>query len=159
MFKVVVITLVFVLSVSVCFALDSGLIVEDYKKIRYVIEYLGRDELDTGLTEKLVKSKIELQLRRNGLTPVEPTEDNSDYYKGYLYININTFPDRACTIRVQYMRNVLYMSSQDSPVYAVQGAVYTNTTLINTDIPDHIFKYLADRLDVFINEYLKANEK
>ena len=49
----------------------TGLEVTSHDSLRVVIERLSEKTVAIGLTEKILKDKIELRLRRNGITPTD----------------------------------------------------------------------------------------
>jgi hypothetical protein len=158
--RLVPITL-FVLIIMCCligdpiFALDLlvSLHVEDYKNIHVVIEGLSEGIKSTGLTDELLKAKVELQLRRNGLNPIEGFEDLDPF----LYINLLTAGD-AFNVSVSFQRWVHYSSGGRS--YGTSATVWDKTSNgIFTKQTSFILECLADHLDMFINDYIEVNEK
>ena len=139
--------------VQVSHALDSGLEIASHKRLNVVIEDLGDDERQAGLTKDLIRAKVELQLRRNGISPIAKDE----YKPGYLYVWVSTV-DHAFHVEVQFKRTVTY--SSEGRMYetftSVWGESYTGTFAGGSS---YILQQLANLLDLFINDYLKANQE
>ena len=134
-------------------AFDSGLEIESHKRMYVVIEELVDGDRQAGLTKELIRAKVELQLRRNGINPNAKPENND----GYLNVNVNVVRN-AYHFDVRFKRIVMY--SSEGRRYETVASVWEksgNGTFARD--PLFILQHLADGLDVFINAYLKANQK
>jgi len=132
---------------------DSGLEIASHKRLEVIIEGLPDNSRQAGLTQDLIRAKVELQLRRNGISPIAKDE----YKPGYLYVWVSTV-DHAFHVEVQFKRTVTY--SSEGRMYetfaSVWGESYTGTFAGGSS---YILLTLANLLDLFINAYLKANQE
>ena len=130
----------------------TGLKVADYKTISYVIEPLSDDAAEIGLTNNRLQTRLELRLRQTGLVPVtaagEPT---------FLYINVNVVGG-AFPIELSFNRTVSF--SDAGREYIVQFARVWQTSSAGTHSghPEYIVIGVDQRLDRFLNEYLRVNQ-
>lgn len=134
---------------SVAFGFDSGLEMANSMKLSVIIECSDNSDPKVGLTEDLIRAKLELQLRRNGISPAsEPTD-------GVLSIGLTTV-GTAFSVHISFKRIVSY--SVDGHTYSA-GADMWSQTILGTHRRNNSFilKRTADLLDEFINAYLKAN--
>ena len=134
-------------------AFDSGLEIESYKRMDVVIEELDDDDRKAGLTEELIRAKVELQLRRNGIVP----NAKQEYKHGYLYVRVYRV-GKAFTWDVKFNRKVTY--SSEGRTYETIASVWSKSAVGTfSGGSSFILQGLADGLDMFISAYLKANQK
>jgi len=99
------VVLIVLLLANVAHAWDSGLEIENPKRIDVVIEKVDEKTIMNGLSTELIRAKVELQLLRNGIIPnANPQTQNKS---GYLYVNINIHGN-AYGCRVGFHRIVNY---------------------------------------------------
>jgi len=152
-------TFIIIFPMTICLALDTGTGLEilEYEEVHIVIEYLSQDALDAGLSRDLIRSKVELQLRRNGLKPLDPEMSKS----GHLYVNVFVIGS-AFSISVKFSRVVSYAPDyfqKPDETYETFATVYSKHYLMSGNVkPSEVYGAIADLLDGFINEYIKANE-
>jgi hypothetical protein len=127
----------------------SGLEVEDYKNIDVVIERLSEDAKKEGLSRDIIRAKVELHLRRYGFNPKEGLDP-------YLYVRI-TISGTAFSCEVAFKRALKYTTGGHK--YKIVGSVWVKGITGVFDEDTYIYQALSDLLDIFINDYLKANEK
>ncbi len=132
---------------------DSGLETAKYKYIFIILERLGSEASNIGLTFDSIYTRVELRLRSAGLTPdIEGKNDDS-----YLYVNVFVV-GAAYTVAVRYERRVIFTAGD-------QQYIYYSPTWESASIGTHarsrvyIMNALDQQLDKFLNEYLKVNQK
>lgn len=132
---------------------DSGLEIDGYKTIRIVVEQTSDDAIEMGLTQDLIQTKVNLQLRRNGITPT------SDITKvGYVYVYVNVIGN-GFICQVQFERIVTYTRSHTSRfTFETFGTTWDNTVFgTHGGSTRSVLDCMADSLDLFINAYLETN--
>ncbi len=107
-----------------------------------------------GLTRQLIQSKVELQLRRNGITPT--TAEASLELGYYLYINVNVI-DSSSSTSVEFIRIVTYIV--DDKIYKITAATWTKGSVVTHSNAKIVIDQLLDDIDIFCNEFLSVNEK
>jgi hypothetical protein len=145
--------LVLLLVSHTAFAWDSGLEIDTPERMDVIIEELGEDARSAGLSEDVIRAKVELQLRRNGIIPnAEP-----EYKDGYLYVRV-TISGVAFSSEVSFKRDVTYVVK--GKTYKTIATVWekSGTGIFDRDSA-HLLGLLADYMDMFINAYLKVNRK
>ena len=132
---------------------DSGLETAKYKYIFIILERLDSEASNIGLTADSIYTRVELRLRSAGLTPdIEGKNDDS-----YLYVNVFVV-GAAYTVAVRYERRVNFTAGDQqykhySPTWeSLSTGIHGNNTA-------NIMNSLDRRLDKFLNEYLKVNQK
>jgi hypothetical protein len=128
--------------------------VEDPREIYVFIAPLSEDDQKIGLTRDLIQTKVELQLRRNGITPnTVAVAENITH--PYLTVTVIISGD-AFSILIFFSRIVYF--SVNGRTYETMATVWSKgSTGIYANQSSFILQSLADRLDSFINGYLKAN--
>jgi len=139
---------------EVSYALGSGLEVESHKRLNVVIEGLDDGDRQAGLTEELIRAKVELQLRQNGISPTAKLDTQKAWY---LYVRVDTVRKAFC-IDVQFTRLVTY-SSEGRMYESLAGVWDKSITGVFAADSSFILQQVANGLDLFINDYLKANQK
>lgn len=129
----------------------NGLETSNYKNVSLLIESLTEDAEKIGLTEERIKTKCELRLRQSGLNP------SSDRRFEHLYVNISVV-SQALNIRIDFKRPVLFEVGKKR--YRKMASTWCESiTGTHGDNPEFIIQSLNELLDMFLNEYLKANSK
>ncbi|MCB2168431.1 MAG: hypothetical protein KQI78_12285 [Deltaproteobacteria bacterium] len=149
--KAVLLALLLCLVPSVLLAVEgTGLETGGNKNISFLVEGLSDDTRKVGLTKDLIKAKVELQLRKNGLKGSDDADLN-----GFLYVNVNAI-EGAYSIIILYKRPVTYTVGSES--FDVVGDVWSKSSVGNHGgSSDFIIKWVLRYIDVFSAEYLKAN--
>ena len=131
---------------------DSGLIIENYKRVRISIKDISDDGKKIYLTKDAVRSKVVSQLQKNGLVPT-----NDPTIEGVLSIQLNVFQD-TCAINISFNRLVYYSSRHKT--YVTFGKVWhKNAILIHSGDASYILNSLETHMDDFISAYKRENEK
>ena len=138
-------------------AFSSGLEVDDYRRVKVVVE--GPPEAITriGLTEERIRTRVELRLRALNLTPLSEEDPRGEF----LYVSVNGV-GRAYSIHVEFVRDVTYFVADSGLTYTALrslAASWTSggSTGTHGDDPTFVLNSLDQYLDQFLNEYLKAN--
>jgi hypothetical protein len=131
---------------------DSGLKVKDHESLNVTIEGLSDENRRKGLSKELIQAKIELQLRQYGINPTTAPR----YEDGYLCIYVN-IAGSAYSVDVEFKRRVRY-SCNGNTYESIASVWETGGTGIYGRDPSLIIQNLADLIDIFINDYIKANQ-
>ena len=130
----------------------TGLEVADYKTVGYLVEGLSNDEAEMGLNENRLQTRVELRLRQAGLVPALAQTGQLPYLS--LEVTVHS---QAFAIRLRFMRLVSFSDSGRD--YYKNAAVWsTGATGIHAGDPEYIVGSVDQRLDEFLNEYLKVNQ-
>jgi hypothetical protein len=107
-----------------------------------------------GLTEDLIRSKAELQLRRNGV-PVGAREDA--LASGiYLYVKCGV-TGKAFALNIDFHRDVIY--SVDGNLHSVNASTYHKGGQgTHGGDASYVIQALTDIIDMFSNDFLRANQ-
>ncbi len=126
------------------------------RAISVVIEDLGPDEESLGLTKSRLQTRVELRLRRSGITVLEDAIP-------FLYININVkkVPTGLYAVATEVSLKQQVYLVRDSSI-EISGVTW-NVASVGTvgenrlarSILDHVGKYV----DEFANDYLAANPR
>ena len=132
----------------------TGLEVESTKL--YVNIYdLSEDAKEIGLDKQLIRSKIELALRQND---IEVLNEFSYSYPYSLEVEISFIGNKysgAFSMILSFKRNVTY-SSGDTDYIRTVISYFQGVTATSPDT-DYIINALEDQVDIFINEFHRAN--
>lgn len=133
----------------------TGLEVGSPRSLRVVIEDLSQTTTEHGLTEKILKDKIELRLRRNGIAPTDSRASDC-----LIYLNLGTTRN-GYSFTLEFCRSVSYrVAGQEytisAPVWIKNGfGVCTDRRQFRRVVVDTIL----DRVDTFTNQFLKVNTR
>lgn len=133
----------------------TGLEVTSPYSLQVRIEPLSEKTVVIGLTERNLKARIELRLRRNGITPTDNRA--SDYL---LYLNIGS-TDNAFSFTLEFIRLTIYYVGDreytiSAPVWIMNGfGVYTDPREMRAAIVEMVL----ERVDSFSSEFLKVNTR
>lgn len=139
----------------------TGLEVEE-PEIQVFIANLSDDAKDIGLSKELVRSKVELALRRNGITVIDPfrihdIEENEVKTLDHILSVEILVVGNAFSFYINFFRTVRYQSSDKD--YITRAAVWTRSaTGTHGYSSSYIIESLEDYLDIFINEFFRAND-
>ena len=170
--RVTIFLMVFVLLASVQGVLNaaddvSKITLEGVESFFIGVEYLSEDAKNLGLSRELIQSKVEVQLRKDGLPVVdEATKDESlkkpGYGGEYLYVQITAAKlDSgyfAFYIDLEFCQIVkLYRNGAWGPEATTWD---TGRIGLMTSAPgkDEIIGDLLDLVDEFSNDFLSVNE-
>ncbi len=126
------------------------------RAISVVIEDLGPDEESLGLTKSRLQTRVELRLRRSGITVLEDAIP-------FLYVNINVKKTStglyAVATEVSLKQQVYLVRDSSIEITGVTWNVASVGTVgenrLARSILDHVGKYV----DEFANDYLAANPR
>lgn len=131
----------------------SGLEIDNPRKVEVLIESLGDDAKEAGLSESLILAKVNLRLRQNGLTPVNREKEREQ--EGILHVN-TTVVNNAYYMSVSFYRIVFYYSNNQLITKLAPTWVKESTGTFGRDA-NFILNNLENHIDVFIDAYLSAN--
>jgi len=142
-------------AVSAAPLIGTGLEVAHLGSLRVLIEDLSETTKQLGLTDDVLKDKIELRLRRNRITPSDSR--TSDYF---LYLNLGT-TQNSYSFTLEFSRSLVYRVGEQE--YSIVAPVWIKNGFgVNTDrrkMRDDIVNRILDRVDTFSNEFLKVNRR
>jgi len=142
--------------------------------IGVLVEGLGEDSKDrTGLTERELKTALELRLRQNGIKVYSTLEAGragsenitAHYLEGSpgLYLNVNILPARSsCVYVVTLVMSQTVMLLRD-PTKETLATTWETPGELGygpcNKIGESILERVARAVDAFSNDYLAANPK
>jgi len=127
---------------------DSGVVVPKGTPIKLIVEDVDDEEQRLGLTVDYIRSKAELQLRRNGIRPVRKSPEPY-----YLYVNVQTVSS-AFSVSVQFSRWVTYTVGTQE--YGLIARTYDKSvTGMHAGDKKFIIGELLDLIDGLSNEILR----
>lgn len=120
----------------------TGLEIDNYKSIEYLIEALSEGAKKVGLNESRIVNKVELRLRQAGLKPSEMSAAD----RPYLYVQMNVV-GRGFSIKLAYKRRIIYnVGSRSFELYG--GSTWDTGLTGNAGDADYIMGGLDDAMDV-----------
>jgi predicted phage tail protein len=125
--------------------------VSGYRNLYVVIEKLSPDAQRIGLTDTVVRNRVELRLRAAGIKPVG-TLERADY----LYVMIGVV-GAAFSVEVTFDRSVTYFdgASMREAAAATWSKSFLGTHGFNAT---YILGGVDQVLNDFLNAYLRANQ-
>lgn len=133
---------------------DRGLMVDSGTRVYVMVEVLSDDAKAIGLTEELITSKVELQLRRNGV----PVGSEQEALASGTFLDVNCgVTGKAFALNVDFNREVSYLV--DGKLRSVIASTYHKGAR-GTHGGDsrNVMQLLTDIIDVFSNDYLRSNQ-
>lgn len=128
----------------------SGLEVSNYKSLGLLIESLPEYAKKMGLMKENIQTRCELQLRQAGIRPT-PEKDE------YLYVNI-ALTDESYNISLSLERPVYFKAN--GMVHITTGSTWVYGAIGSYgNRAEYLLKSIEKVIAVFINEYLKNNQK
>ncbi|MBF0279472.1 MAG: hypothetical protein HQM13_16865 [SAR324 cluster bacterium] len=133
----------------------SGLEVTKPGQIKVLIEKLGEESKQWGLTENKIRNAVEEKLQNFKITSL-PESDFSLPYRLYLELQVL---DSVFQIRISFERVVSYRVGKEE--YHTFASVFQRNSIgINSKKEgDHPLKILNRFLDDFLDAYRKANQR
>lgn len=134
---------------------DTGVELPKNSPIPIVVEQLSKDALDIGLTEDLIRSKVELQFRRNGIQPA--AGDPKSIAKGYfVYVRVSVAKS-VFALDIGFHRNVTYtVLGQD---YSTGATTYDKSAIgVHGGDSSYVISKLLEGVDLLSNEILKSRK-
>ena len=131
----------------------NGLEVDNTTQLKVLIEYMTEEQEKIGLARERIEARVNQSLRKAGITPVSAPPGTGDY----LYVNVNAL-DSSFTISIAFERGIFYRSG--GKWFTTIAITWRNGgTGIAHSNPDYILDRIAQNVEVFCNEFLKANGK
>ncbi len=128
---------------------QTGLEVANHEEVRLVVEDLDQDALDIGLSQIRIESRVNVRMRQVGL---KLTTEKPEF----LYIRVQVV-GAGYNIHLDFNRVVGFFLEDD--LYSTYAAVYDKgITGIHGRNPDFIISQLDILLDIFLSDYLDAND-
>jgi hypothetical protein len=158
--KIIIIILLLVLTIAMlpynskAAKQGTGLEVESPKLFVHIAD-LSKDAKEFGLSKQLIRSKIELALRQND---IEVLNESSLFYPYTLYVEILFVGDKysgGFGIALYFTRNIEYSSGGTN--YKKYAPSYNQSMIGTSTDKDYIMNSLEDQVDIFINEFHRAN--
>jgi hypothetical protein len=117
-----------------------------------LVEDVSDDAKKIGLSKEGIEACVNRTLRQAGITPGGPRD-----FAGAIFVNINVVGD-SFTISISFKRPVFY--SRGDKWFRTVGATW-DQSVTGTHGRDgrYILDNIANQLEVFCNEFLKANGK
>jgi hypothetical protein len=127
----------------------TGLEVDNYRELPYLVEDLPESILSTGLTRERIETRIELRMRSAGLTPTEAGSSP------YLYVRIGGIGNGFDT-QVDLNRDVnYYLDDPSSDRYLVRQFIDAATWSTGTmETHGGRAAYLLETLDQYLDRFL-----
>jgi len=139
----------------------TGLEVSDSKSLCVVVEKLPTALVDRGLTRERVEARVNSILRKNGITPLARDAFSSSTELGALNsldISIDAF-GAAFSTQLAFVRPVSYLDGK-TPRW-VTASTWTRAS-VGLDLTlgtASILEGVGDGVEIFVNDFLKANHK
>src|SRR5262245_584519 len=133
---------------------SNGLEANNTTRLRVVIEVLSKEAKKIGLSQKRIEAGVNQSLRKAGITPVSAPPGTGDY----LYVNVNVIASGSFAINISFHRQVFYRSGRKW--FTTEASTWRRGGVgIAHGDADYILDGIARHVEVFCNEFLKANGK
>ncbi len=127
----------------------KGEVLEGINALDVLIESLNEEALELGLTENRLQTVTELRLRKEGIKITGPQDPT-------LYVNVNVV-GKAYHISLEIKELLDLIRIKNSCLVVVTyNKGFTGT---HGNKPEFIVSSLSILLDIFLNDYYKANPK
>jgi hypothetical protein len=131
------------------------------QSLNVVVEDLEPDLIKAGLTRLQIQTDVEIKLRRAGIKLTGAEKYSPESYYSYLYIRVSSFqhPDMpkvfAFHIEATLNQSVILERNKSKSI----GATWKKdlTGIVGSDNVRQVRDHISDVIDLFINNYLKAN--
>ncbi len=133
----------------------NGLEVDTTSKLRVVVENPSPDAEKLGLTRERIEARVNQILRKAGITPA--AKEDLEVGDRFLYVNINV-GSPSFSVTIQFERRVFYQVGNRS-VTKIGTTWHGGSTGTHGGKRDFILDGLAGHIEIFCNEFLKANGK
>jgi hypothetical protein len=140
----------------------NGLETGSTTRLQVLIERLSEDENKIGLTRERVEARVNQSLRKAGITPIplRPEEGfkvSEELGLDHLYVNINATDSGSYSLSIEFQRRVFYQCR--GQWFTRIGTTWNRGGVGMAGDADYILGRIADNVEVFCNEFLKANGK
>lgn len=135
--------------------IGTGLEMPPGTRLDVAVEKPNADAKKIGLSEQLIRSKVELQLRRNGVE----VGTKEDYLKSKAYFYVRcTVVGESYNIVIRLNRRVSYTVGDKT--YVINATTYnkSSTGTVGSSGGDFVIKHLLNYIDEFSNDFIKANQ-
>lgn len=135
--------------------------------VQVVVEEIGRDLKNAGISEDAIKTKVELRLRTSGIRVLSEEERQATLGRPYLYVNVTSIVgDRdsdgdplmfACSIDVSLSEDCTLLRfplSQSAETWECRGV-----GVVGSQKARGVYDLVLEYVDGFCNDYLAANPK
>ena len=132
----------------------NGLEVDNATSLAVLIEHVSEAANKIGLTRERIEARVNQSLRKAGITPVSAQPALHD---DYLYVSVNVVAS-SFSIAIYFERRVFYRSG--GKLFTKTGTTWreVSTGVAHGDA-DYILDAIAEYVELFCNEFLKANGK
>jgi hypothetical protein len=135
----------------------SSDVLQGLKGVKVLVESLPEGLMKIGLSNTDVTTKVEFALRRNGIRVFTKEESNSQKGVATLYVNLNCI-DEVINLSVSCQENVLL--SRASGTTVLNTEVWDKEVMAyHVDNKERVSDLIGEYVDMFSNDYLKANPK
>jgi len=140
---------------------DSRQTLKGIAGVYVLVEGLGPDEEQDGLSENRIRADVELKLSMTGIKVLTREESFNAPGKPYLYVNLNAMKisgisNYVYSVRIELNQDVWLDRDPKVRVSAVTWDV-GNVGTVGTSRIDTIRDKIAYLVDMFINAWLAAN--
>ena len=133
----------------------EGLEVADYKTVPVLIEFPNQQAQNMGLTRDRISARVNLELRKHGLKGIDAEENKARDH--YLYVVVHV-AGAGFAIDLAFCRRITFVSS--GTLYSANGKTWSRLTAGPAERgTDYILGTLPPVLELFVSDYLKANDK
>ena len=129
---------------------DKSEVLKGISSFEVVVEQLHKDSNDIGLTKDRLITVTELKLRREGLL------SSGGLLSPYVYINVNVV---GVAFSISLEIHDMVQLVRDPSIIKTASTWDTSTTGTHGGDPEYIVTALNKLLDIFLNDYYKANPK
>jgi hypothetical protein len=134
----------------------NGLEADNTTQLVVLIEELSEKAKNIGLARERIEARVNQLLRKAGITPVPA--DPKDDRVSVVYVNVNVVASGSFTISIFFERRIFYRSGDRW--FTTLGITWNRSgTGIAHSNADYILDRIAEHVEVFCNEFLKANGK
>jgi hypothetical protein len=132
----------------------NGLETDNTTQLQVLIEEITEAGRKIGLTGERIEARVNQSLRKAGITPVSLETGLSG---GRLYVNVNVMANGSFGISIEFSRQVFYRSGDK---WLTKSGYTWNQGMVGYGPSrDFILDGVAEIVEVFCNEFLKANGK
>ena len=134
----------------------NGLEVDSTTSLKVLIEEMSEEAKNIGLTYERIEARVNQSLRKAGITPESKPFEVSGR-NGAVYLNVAFVAKDCFRISLFFARPVFYRKG-DKWFTNIGNTWHSGKTGIAHG-PDYILDGIAEMVEVFCNEFLKANGK
>ena len=137
--------------------IDANDTLKGLKAVSVVVETLNEPVKQLGFTEEELKQDVELKLRQNSL------KVSSENRVPFLYLNVNCMRVERIdafvyNVQLSVVQNALVISNGEHAAVDTWESSYLGIISANL-VRNAVRESVKDRLDRFLNAYLKANPR